>query len=152
MASGHRIGFADDLATTVQQADTRLGRFLDLVDTHIDTVGLAAEVDPADRPAPLRIDRPRRRIDLRAEGIGTVLLATGYAPDHPWLKVPVAGPDGHLRQVHGATPAPGLYVVGQRFQHRRDSATVDGARHDAHDVVSHLCRDDCLALRALEPR
>ena len=36
------------------------------------------------------------------------------------------------------TPAPGLYVVGQRFQHRRDSGFVDGARHDAHAVVSHL--------------
>jgi putative flavoprotein involved in K+ transport len=31
-----------------------------------------------------------------------------------------------------------VYVVGQRFQHRRDSAFIDGARHDAAAVVRHL--------------
>ena len=36
------------------------------------------------------------------------------------------------------TPAPGVYVVGQRFQHRRDSGFIYGARHDAHAVVRHL--------------
>jgi putative flavoprotein involved in K+ transport len=29
-------------------------------------------------------------------------------------------------------------VVGQRFQHRRDSGFIDGARHDARVVVDHL--------------
>jgi putative flavoprotein involved in K+ transport len=29
-------------------------------------------------------------------------------------------------------------VVGQRFQHRRDSGFIDGARHDAQAVVAHL--------------
>jgi putative flavoprotein involved in K+ transport len=149
---GHQVGFADDLPATIRQADTRLARFLDLVDAHIESAHLTAEVDPADRPAPLRVGDPRTDLDLRAEGIGTVLLATGYAPHHPWLRVPVTGPDGHIRQVRGATPAPGLYVVGQRFQHRRDSATVDGAQHDAHDVVSHLCRGDSPALCGLELR
>jgi putative flavoprotein involved in K+ transport len=152
MSHGHRVGFADDLGATARQADARLARFLDIVDAHVESTHLTSEVDPAERPAPVRIGRPRRRLDLRAEGIGTVLLATGYAPHHPWLNVPVTAPDGSLRQVRGATPAPGLYVVGQRFQHRRDSATVDGARHDARDVVSHLCRDDSLALSALELR
>ena len=33
---------------------------------------------------------------------------------------------------------PGLYVLGQRFQHRRDSGYIDGARHDAQAVVAHL--------------
>ena len=80
------------------------------------------------------------------------MLATGYAPHHPWLKVPVIGPARRHPQRRGATPAPGLYVVGQRFQHRRDSATIDGARHDAQDVVAAICADDSAALRALELR
>ena len=36
------------------------------------------------------------------------------------------------------TDAPGVYVIGQRFQHRRDSGFIDGARHDAHAIVHHL--------------
>ncbi|HEY3089305.1 MAG TPA: hypothetical protein VGJ59_14760 [Jatrophihabitantaceae bacterium] len=31
-----------------------------------------------------------------------------------------------------------MYVVGQRFQHRRDSGLIDGARHDARAAVGHL--------------
>jgi putative flavoprotein involved in K+ transport len=31
-----------------------------------------------------------------------------------------------------------VYVVGQRFQHRRDSGLIDGARQDARTVVAHL--------------
>ena len=56
----------------------------------------------------------------------------------PWLRLPVIGPDGHIRQNRGVTAAPGVYVVGQRFQYRRDSAFIGGARHDAAAVVQHL--------------
>jgi putative flavoprotein involved in K+ transport len=54
------------------------------------------------------------------------------------LRLPVTAPDGTIAQRHGVTAAPGVYVVGQRFQHRRDSAYIDGARHNAHAVVAHL--------------
>jgi putative flavoprotein involved in K+ transport len=151
-AEGHRVVFGDDVATAARAADHRLTRLLDGIDTHAHHAGLAAELEPAHRPSPVRVARTHPGLDLRAERIRTVVLATGFVPHHPWLRVPVTGPDGHLRQVRGVTPAPGLYVVGQRFQHRRDSATIDGARHDAHDVVSHLCADDSAALRALELR
>jgi putative flavoprotein involved in K+ transport len=58
--------------------------------------------------------------------------------------VPVTDTDGTIRQYRGVTRAPGLYVVGQRFQHRRDSGFIDGARHDVRSVVSHLCTNSPL--------
>jgi putative flavoprotein involved in K+ transport len=148
-AEGHRVGFGDDVATTAHAADQRLSRLLDDIDAHAQRSGLAGELEPAQRPTPVQVARTHPGLDLRAERIRTVVLATGYVPHHPWLRVPVTDPDGTIHQVRGATRAPGLYVVGQRFQHRRDSATIDGARHDAHDVVSHLCADDAPALSAL---
>jgi putative flavoprotein involved in K+ transport len=96
------------------------------------------------------VRRTPTRLDLRAEGIGTVVLATGFQPHHPWLRVPVVDARGQIEQVRGVTPAPGLYVVGQRFQHRRDATFIDGARHDALDVVSHLCACDVSAPTARE--
>jgi putative flavoprotein involved in K+ transport len=36
------------------------------------------------------------------------------------------------------TAAPGLVVVGQRWQTRRSSTFLDGVRHDAAIVVDHL--------------
>ena len=86
----------------------------------------------------LDLPAPTGSVDLSREGIGTVLVAAGYRPDYPWLRLPITDPDGSIRQHQGVTPAPGVYVVGQRFQHRRDSGFIDGARHDARTVVRHL--------------
>ena len=122
-------------------------RLLDSVDRHIEDYGLTAEVWPVLRPRPVPAQPAPSSIDLRAEGIGTILFATGYRPYHPWLRVPVTAPDGSILQRRGVTAAPGLYVVGQRFQHRRDSGFIDGARHDARAVVDHLCGTGVPSLR-----
>jgi putative flavoprotein involved in K+ transport len=156
-ANGHRVRFgtSEELEETVAAADRRMHRFLDIADHCLHTDVVRDRLDewpvfpdgsPA-RPRPVRLGATRERVGLWSEGISTIVVATGYRPHHPWLRVPVTEPDGAIWQVRGATPAPGLYVVGQRFQHRRDSATLDGARHIARDVVSHLCADDARSLR-----
>jgi putative flavoprotein involved in K+ transport len=136
---GRTVQLLDDLTHSIKDAERRMVRLLDSVDRHIDRCGLTAEVWPALRPRPVPVPSAPSSIDLRAEGIVTILFATGYLPHHPWLRVPVTAPDGSIVQRRGVTPAPGLYVVGQRFQHRRDSGFIDGARHDARAVVDHLC-------------
>ncbi|HSE09282.1 MAG TPA: NAD(P)-binding domain-containing protein [Nocardioidaceae bacterium] len=138
--------FQDNLQASVAESDHRMHRFLDKVDAHVDASGLGSEVWAAVRPRPFVAGAAPSSLDLRAEGVGTVLLATGYAPSHPWLQVPVTGRDGSIIQDRGITAAPGLYVVGQRFQHRRDSGFIDGARHDAAAVVEHIA-----STRVLDP-
>ncbi len=135
---GARARFRPDLAESAAAADVRMHGVLDAVDEYIAGVGLTAEVLPAVRPPRLVVKAPPRFLDLSGEGIGTVLVATGYRPDYPWLRLPVTGPDGFVRQDRGVTAAPSVYVVGQRFQHRRDSGLIDGARHDASAVVRHM--------------
>jgi putative flavoprotein involved in K+ transport len=135
---GARAHFRPDLADNVAAADRNLNRLLDAVDDHIASTGLDAEVWPATRPGLLDVPAPTQSLDLSRERIGTVLVATGYRPDYPWLRLPILAPDGSIRQERGVTAAPGVYVVGQRFQHRRDSGFIDGARHDARTVVRHL--------------
>lgn len=135
---GRVAELGDDLTDRLHAADRALHGLLDSFDRFAVETGLDAELLPAERPGPVEVAPPPRRLDLVAEGIGTILLATGYRPAHDWVEVPVVGPDGSIEQHRGVTPAPGLYVVGQRFQHRRDSGFIDGARHDAHAVVAHL--------------
>ena len=130
--------FAVDLADQVAEADRRMHRFLDAVDGYLERVSPAGEVLPVVRPLPLEVADPATSLDLATENIRTVLVAAGYRPHHPWLSVPVLAPDGSIRQHRGVTLVPGLYVVGQYFQHRRDSGFIDGARHDALTVVNHL--------------
>jgi putative flavoprotein involved in K+ transport len=135
---GGQAWFRADLADSVASADRRMNRLLDTVDKFAEAAGLGQELGPPVRPWMVAVPPTPTRLDLRAEGIGTVLLATGYRSSHPWLRLPVTAPDGTIAQRHGVTAAPGVYVVGQRFQHRRDSAYIDGARHNAHAVVAHL--------------
>lgn len=130
--------FDPALAAVIADADRRMHRLLDSVDRYVVRGGLEREVLAPVRPAPVATGRAPARLDLRAEGVRTVVLATGFRPDFSWIDVPVVAADGSLRQWRGVTEAPGLYVIGQRFQHRRDSALIDGARHDAEHIVAHL--------------
>jgi putative flavoprotein involved in K+ transport len=136
---GQVAAFAAGLPGHVADADRRMHRFLDAVDRYVDASGLSTEVWAPERPRPVELADVPERLDLRAEGISTVVLAAGYRPHHPWLRLPLTEADGSIRQHRGVTAAPGVYVVGQRFQHRRDSGFIDGARHDAAQVVAHLC-------------
>ncbi len=145
--SGGVAELADDLRETVGAADRWLHGFLDSVDRYVDRANLSHEVWQGIRPRPVQVPAVQRRLDLRAERIGTVLVAAGYRPHRPWLRLPITGPDGAIRQHRGVTEAPGVYTVGQRFQHRRDSAMIDGARHDARMVVDHLLGRDGAAVR-----
>jgi len=133
-----RARFRPDLADNVAAADQRMHRTLDAVDEYVARAGLAADVLPASRPSPVNVPGPILDLELSRAGIGTVLVAAGYRPDYPWLRLPITDSTGAIRQYQGRTPAPGVYVVGQRFQHRRDSGFIDGARHDARRIVAHL--------------
>jgi putative flavoprotein involved in K+ transport len=134
--SGTRALLADDLAATARDADGRMFRVLADIDAHIARHGLDAPetpVQPLDlRGAPATIDLARRRIR-------TVVWATGYGRDYRWLDVPGArSSDGELIQYRGRTPVPGLYVLGLRFQHHRNSHFIGGVGRDAADVAAGI--------------
>jgi putative flavoprotein involved in K+ transport len=133
-----RARFRPDLAQHAAAADVKMHRLLDAVDAYVGGTGRSGEFAPPLRPRPLDVPAPTPALDLSRAGIGTVVVAAGYRPDYPWLRLSITGPDGAVRQYRGLTPADGIYVVGQRFQHRRDSGFIDGARRDAQTVVCHL--------------
>ncbi|MGZ4663963.1 MAG: NAD(P)-binding domain-containing protein [Frankiaceae bacterium] len=137
-ADAHTVRFATDLRGTVAGADERLRRLLARIDRYAEQSGLAGTPPPAEPVPPVRIVGYLTDLNLRAAGITTVVSATGFRREYPWLQVPVLDPAGEIRQHRGVTPAAGLYVVGLRFQTRRNSTFIDGARHDARLVVDHL--------------
>ena len=137
-ADGRRLVFADQLAATAEAADRRLTNLLAEIDHHIDRSGLAAEVLPGRVPARLQPVTPVGELDVDRDRIGTILWATGYRRPYPWLRVPVLDRSGEIEQRRGITPVDGLYVLGQRFQHRRDSNFIDGVRHDAAYLAERI--------------
>jgi putative flavoprotein involved in K+ transport len=127
--SGSDARFADDLADSVAVAERRMSQMLARIDARIDATPGGA---PAPEPVPgLVLPPPLTSLDLRRAGISTVLFATGYRRSYPWLHVPALDGDGELVQRYGATPVPGLYTLGLRFQRTRKSHFVGGVGEDA---------------------
>ena len=79
---------------------------------------------------------------LTGDGISAVVWATGYRRAYPWLHLPILDDHGEIRQHRGVTPIDGVYVLGQRFQHRRRSNFLDGVGLDAELVADHLANRD----------
>ena len=93
--------FSGGLANTCRLADLKLGRLLDRFDDWAHRAGADVH-DPSHRSEQRGSPRaPTLELDLRRRGIGTVVWATGYRPDHSWLDVPVLDHKGRIRHDGG---------------------------------------------------
>lgn len=134
---GARARFADDLVASMVAADARLARLLQRIDAFAAEQGVPAEPAPPFEPFAWPESAPEA-LDLDAEGIRSVVWATGYVRRYPWLRVPVLDAAGEIRHEGGITPAPGLYTMGLYFMRRRKSSFLDGVGDDAREIVAHL--------------
>ncbi len=125
---------ADDLVETTAAAQATLERMLARIDRVADVQGAPRQA----WPAPFHPARSRPRLDLGAEGIRTVIWATGFARNYSWLQVPVLDADGEIRHAGGVTPSPGLYALGLRFMRTRRSTFLDGVGPDAEALAEHI--------------
>lgn len=148
---GTRVRFAGDLASTVAAADARLTRLLGRIDAMIDACGLAREVLPAEPLSRLWAAPEPDELDLPVAGIRSVVWATGYRREYPWLRLPILDGRGEIAQYRGVTAVPGAYVLGQRFQHYRNSNFIDGVGRDAAYVAAHLATRVRRAARGAAP-
>ena len=141
-ADGSRVHLCDDLAETTAAAQATLERLLARIDAF-------AAPSPTAAPRPVTLAPSPTVLDLRAEGIRSVVWATGYRRDYGWLKVPVLDAAGEVIHHGGITPLPGLYVLGLRFLRRRKSNFIDGVGADAEelagDILGHLAKHGCVA-------
>ncbi len=134
-ADAHRARFAADLSANLAFADTFFDeRFRDLIESFIEHAGL--DLPPDDR-IPFELEVPEvTELDLRAEGISTVLWTTGYAPDYGWLDLPVLDDFGVPRHSRGVSQVPGLTFLGLLWQHNQASANFVGVATDAECLAS----------------
>jgi putative flavoprotein involved in K+ transport len=135
---GRRATFADDANTSVAAAERRLDGVLRRVDEAIERLGLTREVLAPDRPCAVAPIPQCDTLDLTAVGITSIVWATGYRRPYEWLELPILDRRGEIAQYRGVTPVPGAYVLGQRFQHHRNSNFIDGVGRDARFVAEHI--------------
>jgi len=104
-----------------------------------------AELDSAgvtwvDRVAGVTNGLPRladgRTIDVR-----NVIWCTGYDLGLRWIDLPIFEANGEPRQTSGLVEGePGLYFVGQHFQHSPSSTMIHGVGRDAVLIVRTIAR------------
>ena len=137
-ADGDRVRFANDLDNTIAAADEALAQTLTKIDEFAALTGLDRKVAPSRTFRRISTPASPTSINLRRERISSVIWATGFRRSYPWLKVPVLDERGEIRHKGGITSAPGLYVLGLRFQRRRNSNFIDGVGNDAAELTQHL--------------
>ena len=147
-ADGYRVALADDLVATTVAADVKLAALLERLNRFAAETGLDLRdhaPEPFEPTWPAFTESPVA-LDLRAEGIRTVVWATGFKRRYPWLPAAVLDERGEIRHRGGVSCLPGLYGVGLNFMRRRNSAFIDGVGADARAVAAHL--DQYLRQRA----
>jgi putative flavoprotein involved in K+ transport len=124
--AGENVRFADEVSAVFRATWERRARLL------AGGREVPDEPDPADEPAPHLHGIPGpASIDLAAEGISTVIWATGFGPSIGWL--PPDALDDRFRPQ-----SPGLHVVGAPWLTHRSSANLYGMVSDADRVASAL--------------
>jgi putative flavoprotein involved in K+ transport len=133
-----RVWFSGSLANLCASSDLKMNRLLDRIDAWVLASGFEELVDSSERFAPMQIpDDPILSLDLRAQGVGSVIWATGYTPDHSFVDLPVFDRKGRIRH-HGGVVGNGIYVMGLPYMRTARSSHISGAQRDARALARHL--------------
>jgi putative flavoprotein involved in K+ transport len=137
---GDGLTLDPDLVAVTAAADVKLATLLARLDAVAARQGLVAPPPEAIAPVwpQFAADPPPARLSFAASGIRSVIWATGFRREYPWMALPVLDARGDIRHRGGITDVPGLVVMGMRFQRRRKSAFIDGVGDDARDLSAHL--------------
>jgi putative flavoprotein involved in K+ transport len=134
--SAGKAQLSGSLASVCAAADLKQGRLLRAIDDHARTHGLDGEIHAPYRPAATAVPTPLTTMSI--DDIDTVVWATGFRPDYPWLPDELLDPKGAIVHDGGVMTAPGHYVLGLPFLRRRKSSFLDGVGPDARDLAAHL--------------
>ncbi len=77
-------------------------------------------------------------LDLKAEGITTILWASGFHFDYSMVKSPVFDQDGFPIQRGGVTDQPGLYFAGLPWMDAFKTGLLLGVGDNARSVATHI--------------
>ena len=130
------VQFSGSLANAITSADLKMGRLLDQIDEFVEGKGLTSEVEAANRPDPIVI--PESPLMSPVGEFGTVIWATGFRPNYPWLPEAVLDAKGAVVHDGGVMNLPGMYILGLPFLRRRKSSFLDGVGPDSADLADHL--------------
>jgi putative flavoprotein involved in K+ transport len=146
---GHVTGFADgklriapDLKESLAKSDGFAVNMMKQADEYIQKNGLDAPLEEV-----VHLDDGYRvpiiqSLDLAAEGISSIIWATGYAFDYSLVKLPVLDEFNYPSTDRGVTRHPGLYFLGMNWMNKFASGFLLGIGESAQYLAGVINRDN----------
>lgn len=135
--AGGRMLFEPNLKANLDGADQVYNGINALIDRHIAANGIDAP--PASVYVPLwEPESEPAELDLEAEGVTSVIWATGFHPDWSYVGLPIFDGTGYPIQRRGVTGIDGVYVLGLPWLWTWGSGRFLAVGRDAEHIVSHL--------------
>jgi putative flavoprotein involved in K+ transport len=133
---GNVLRIGEGLEATLAAGHEFVRGYRRRVDELVEARRLAVEPPaPEESYAPVPIVT---ELDLAESGIGTILWANGFRPDHTWIEGVERDSEGWPVQDQGVSPIPGVYFVGIHWLRKRKSAIFCGVGEDAEHIVAAL--------------
>jgi putative flavoprotein involved in K+ transport len=136
---GAGLELAADLENNLAKGEEWLANFKKSVDDYIAKNKLDFPMDSSPR-LDGSASAPVLKLDLKAEGINSIVWATGFGNDYAWLKLPLL--DERKEPVHerGVTKFPGIYFLGLRWLYKQKSGFLSfgGPGEDAAYLTEHI--------------
>jgi putative flavoprotein involved in K+ transport len=137
-AEGHRVYFAPDLHENLGKADGFEMFGKQMIDGFIAANAIDAPVEEVPQMRDGYEQPVVEELDLKAEGISTVIWATGYKFDFSMVKLPVFDEQGLPAQTRGVTGYRGLYFVGMPWMPSLKTGTLAGVSDSARHIASNI--------------
>ena len=143
---GKTLALKDTLVASMASADAFAQNFFKMVDAYIAENDITA---PPPAPSDFDGEPPPNAVvnngpaeyDLAAEGITTVIWATGFQYDFSWVKPLPLDQFGYPETTSdGATAVPGLYCMGLNWAPKRKSGIIYGVAEDAKRLAQQLAK------------
>jgi putative flavoprotein involved in K+ transport len=136
---GARLELAADLEDNLTKGEEWLANFKKSVDDYIAENKWDFPTDSSPRLEG-SASAPVLELDLKSEGITSIIWATGFGNDYAWLKLPLL--DERREPVHerGVTQFPGIYFLGLRWLYKQKSGFLSfgGPAEDAAFLAEQI--------------
>ena len=77
-------------------------------------------------------------MNLKENGISSIVWTTGFGADFSWIKIPVLDDKGNPEHVNGITKAKGVYFLGFPWLRKRKSGIICGICEDAEFIAEEI--------------
>jgi putative flavoprotein involved in K+ transport len=137
-ADGYQVRFAPDLNECLSQADGFEKKAQEMIDGCIAASGIETPLEELPKLSDGFAQPVVEHIDLRAEGITSVIWATGYRQDYSVVKLPVVDQKGYPIQTGGITEYPGLYFAGMPWMPALKTGILPGMGEHARSIAEQV--------------